>query len=86
MAIVPAMKGPRKGKTAGITAVGKTLHRRTSRIAERQELGDLVESFAESIVDGRAVADISSDTVHGKELSMAARNQKQKVRRPQSFR
>src|SRR5215217_3421685 len=63
----------------GISLLGDALDGRAARMAKGQELGDLVEGFAERVVDGAAPALVVADAADEDELAMAARNQQHQV-------
>ena len=50
---------------------------------EAQQLGGLVEGFAQRVVDGGAEPLVAADIVHDEELGVAARDQQQQVGRQQ---
>ena len=56
------------------------LDRRAARIAEAEQLGDLVEGLADGVVDGRPEPQVTAHAAHEKQLAMAARDQQKQKR------
>ena len=71
--------GRGQGEALGISLRGLALHMRPARIAQAQQLGDLVEGLADGVVDGGAEAHIVADAAHRDELRMAAGGEQQQI-------
>ena len=56
------------------------LDQRPAGITEAEEFRGLVESLADSVVDGAAELQVIADAAHAEDLGMAARRQKQAIR------
>ena len=74
-----AEHGPRQVEALGIAAAGLALDLRPARIAEAEELGDLVEGLADGVVDGGAEADVIADAAHRDELRVPARDEEEQI-------
>ena len=74
-----AEHGPRQVEALRIAAAGLALDLRPARIAEAEELGDLVEGLADGVVDGRAEADVIADAAHRDELRVPAGGEEEQV-------
>ena len=61
-----------QGKAKGVAVLPSRLNRRTTRVSESEQAGDLVESFAGGIVVAAAQAEIATWTVNPQQLGMAA--------------
>ena len=64
---------------AGIALERQPLDRRAAGIAEAQDLGGLVEGFAQRIVDRGGKAAVLPDAFDGEDLAMPARYQQQEI-------
>ena len=74
-----AEHGPRQVEALRIAAAGLALDLRPARIAEAEELGDLVEGLADGVVDGRAEANVIADAAHRDELRVPAGGEEEQV-------
>ena len=70
---------PGQMEAVGMAAQGLPLDGRAPGIAELQQLGRLVEGFAEGVVDGGADAAIAADAVDAQQLAVTAGDQQQQV-------
>ena len=75
----PAQHRARQGEALGIALRGLALDLRPARIAEAEELRDLVEGLADRVVDRGAEPDVVADALHGDELGVAAGGEEQQV-------
>lgn len=70
---------PGQMEAVGMAAQGLPLDGGAPGIAELQQLGRLVEGFAEGVVDGGADAAIAADAVDAQQLAVTAGDQQQQV-------
>ena len=75
----PALHRPRQGEPGGIAPGRPAFHRRSAGIAQRQQLGHLVEGFAGGVVDGGPQAAVAAHPFHRQQLAMAARDQQKQI-------
>ena len=71
--------GRGKSKRVGIAFQRFALDLRAAGIGQAEHFGDLVEGFADGIVDRRAEPQIIADAAHRDELGMAARDEQQQI-------
>jgi hypothetical protein len=74
-----AEHGPRQVEARLVAARRLGLHHGAARIGQAEQLGRLVEGFADRVVDGGAEPAIFADAVDGNELGMPARDQQQQI-------
>ena len=75
----PAEQRPGEGEPGGIALAGQALDGGTTRVAEPQHLRDLVEGFAQRIVDRGAEPPIAPYILDDQKLAVTARHQQQQV-------
>ena len=75
----PAQHRTRKGEALGIAVERALFDQRAAGIGQSQHLGDLVEGFADRVVERRAEPDVVADSLHRDELGVAARQQEQEI-------
>ena len=83
MRLRPAAHRARERKTGAIALTRQLRDGRPARIAKAKEPRGLVERLAEGVVEGGAEPRISADALDNKKLGMAARDEQQKIRRPE---
>ena len=83
---LPTDERPWQGKPAWIAIRRRALHSRAARKSEAQHLGDLIEGFAQRIVDRAAELPIIEMRPHPQELGMPSRNEKKKIGRAPALR
>ena len=59
----------------GSPSIGDAVDRRTARVAEAEEAGDLVERLAGGVVDGLAEQAVAAVVLHRDEHRVAARHE-----------
>ena len=79
MRLGAAQQGARQRHRPGLAPRGEALDRRAAGIAEAEDLGGLVEGFAQRIVDRRGEAAVAADAFDLQQLAMPARDEQQQV-------
>ena len=74
-----SVHGPRQRKARGVAARRFLLDLRSARIAEAEQLGGLVEGFADGVVLRGADPHIIADAAHGDDLGVAAGGEEQAI-------
>ncbi len=75
----PVDEWTRQGEACRVAGLRRRFHRRPAGIGEAEELGGLVEGFAERIVDGGTEAAVAADVFYREELAVAAGDQQQQI-------
>ena len=81
MRLGPAEHRPRKRKARGIARARGLLDRRAAGLRQAEQLGGLVEGFAERVVDGGAEADVAADVLDQQQLRVPAGDEQQQIGR-----
>ncbi len=76
----PALHGPRERKTFGVPGARRAFDGGAAGITKAEHLCDFIKGLAGRIVHRGAEAAVASDAIDAKQLTMPARNQKQKKR------
>jgi hydroxymethylbilane synthase len=84
VAVVAAAEGPWKIEPAGIAVAGKPFNFRPAGIGEAKQLGNLVESLAQGVIDRRSIAAIAANIGDSEKLGVTPGNQEEKIWRPKT--
>ena len=85
MRLARSFQWARQGDGLGIALERQPLHRRPAGIAQHQQLGGLVESLAQRVVNGGGKAAIAPHAFNGEDLAMPARDQQQQIGKAEGF-